>query len=117
MGSGKVSALIRTHVRAQITGKVFIHDENRLFIAPLNNLSAGGLFVDRLVSIPEGSRVRVVIKSDSLHDAVQALGKVVRVETDGRRGLAVQFTAISKKAREAISKSVNVAHVEEAIAA
>src|SRR4051812_36828670 len=109
MGSGKDNSVVRTHVRAAIAGKVFIHDENRLFIAPLNNLSAGGFFVDRLVSIPEGSRVRVVIKSDSLNDAVQALGKVVRVETDGRRGLAVQFTAISKKARDVISKSVDVA--------
>ncbi len=113
----KNPSVVRTHVRAQVAGKVFIHDENRLFIAPLNNLSAGGLFVDRLVSIPEGSRVRVVIKSDQLHDAVQALGKVVRVETDERRGLAVQFTAISKKAREVISKSVAVADIEQKLAA
>ena len=117
MGSVTEKSAVRTHVRADITGKVFIHDENRLFIAPLSNLSAGGLFVDRLVSIPEGVLVRVVIKSDKLHGPVQALGKVVRVETNGRRGLAVQFTAISKKAREVISKSVSVAHVEEAIAA
>lgn len=116
MGSNKEST-VRTHVRAQVAGKVFIHDENRLFIAPLNNLSAGGLFVDRLVSIPEGSRVRVVIKSDRFNDAVQALGKVVRVETEGRRGLAVQFTAISKRAREVISKSVDVAAIESALAA
>ncbi len=117
MVSAKVASGVRTHVRAAMSGKVFIHDENRLFIAPLSNLSAGGLFVDRLISIPEGSRVRVVIKSDKLNDAVQALGKVVRVESDGRRGLAVQFTAISKKAREVISKSVAVADVEAKLAA
>jgi len=81
----------RQHPRHALSGRVFIHNEEQIFIAPLNNLSKGGLFVDRLVSIEVGQRVKVVVKSPSLPSPIQATGTVVRVETQTRLGTAVQF--------------------------
>lgn len=107
----------RAFKRAPMAGRVFIHDEDRLYIAPLNNLSAGGFFVDYLVNIPEGAEVRVVIKSSRLAAPVQAVGTVVRVEDAERRGLAVEFTSITKQSREIIQNGVAEARVESALKA
>lgn len=97
----------RQFVRAAMVGRVYIHDENQLFIAPLNNISAGGLFIDGLTDIPCGQTVKVVIKSPSLAEPVQAEGSVVRVETAARKGLAVQFSRISESAQTIIARSVD----------
>ena len=105
----------RVYQRAQVTGRVMIHDEEKLFIAPLNNISAGGLFIDQLVSIPKGSEVRIVVKSSRFDAPVQAVGTVVRIEEEDRRGLAVEFTAISKQAQEIIQACVAEARLETAI--
>ena len=110
-----IKTTTRAYPRADVSGRVFIHDEERLYIAPLSNLSAGGIFVGDLVALPEGSRVRVVVKSPSLAAPVQALGSVVRVESEDRRGLAVQFTAISRKARDVISTCVSETQTQKAL--
>lgn len=81
----------RQHLRHELSGKVFIHNEEHIFIAPLNNVGRGGVFVDKLVSIELGQKVKVVIKSASLSIPIQATGIIVRVETEGRFGTAVQF--------------------------
>lgn len=109
----KVEALTQTntaeriHLRASMEGRVYIHDENNLFIAPLNNISAGGLFIDGLTSLPEGSDVKVVIKSAKLNQPIQAEGHIVRIEDGGRIGSAVQFTAISAASQVLIDDTVH----------
>jgi hypothetical protein len=101
--------------RAQIQGSVIIHDEDQLYIAPLNNISAGGLFVDSLVSLPEGRVVRVVVKSPRFEQPVQAHGTVVRIQGKDRPGLAVEFTSISSRARDVIKNCVQEARMESAL--
>jgi c-di-GMP-binding flagellar brake protein YcgR len=92
--------------RINLRGEVIIHDEEKLFIAPLSNISAGGLFVSFLNTLPLGDEVRVVIRSPRLEGPIQAHGTVVRIEKDGRKGLAVEFTSISSEARERIQNCV-----------
>ena len=101
--------------RAEIEGNVLIHDEDQLYIARLNNISAGGLFVDRLVSLPEGRVVRLVVKSPKLEQPVQARGTIVRIQGEGRPGLAVEFTSISSRSRDAIKNCVQEARMESAL--
>ncbi|MBI4402764.1 MAG: PilZ domain-containing protein [Deltaproteobacteria bacterium] len=104
---------LRAYPRIQMPGKVYIHDEARLFIAPLNNISAGGLFVSGLVAIPTGRTVRIVVKSEGFDAPIQARGTVVRVEKDARKGLAVAFTSISAAAKEFINQCVCVPELEQ----
>lgn len=92
-----------------------IHDDEQLFIAPLNNLSAGGLFINDLTNLKQGCQVRVVIKSPKLDIAVQATGTVVRVESSQRRGLAIEFTSIDNRCREVIQNCVFEARTETAL--
>ena len=101
--------------RAAIQGSVLIHDEDQLYIAPLNNISAGGLFADRLVTIPEGRVVRVVVKSPRFEQPVQARGTVVRIQGEDRPGVAVEFTSISSRARDIIKHCVQEARMESAL--
>ena len=97
---------LRAYSRAYINGQVFIHNDNHLYIAPLNNISAGGLFVDKLCTLAEGSPVRVVVKSSKFPTPIQAKGNIVRVQKAGKSGLAVEFTSINQKAREVIQAVV-----------
>ncbi|MCB0418576.1 MAG: PilZ domain-containing protein [Bdellovibrionales bacterium] len=97
----------RAFQRVNLPGRVYIHDENRLFIAPLNNISAGGLFIDGLTTIQEGAEVKIVVKSPTLQRSIQACGRVVRVEKAGRVGLAVQFNTITKDTQVVIQESVD----------
>lgn len=106
---------VRSFHRAPIRGHVMIHDEERLFIAPLENISAGGLFINQLVSLPAGREVRIVVKSSKLQAPVQAVGRVVRVESDNRRGLAVQFTSLSNEAKAIIQNFVFESRMETAL--
>jgi len=108
---------LRVFERAAIGGQVLIHDETHLFIAPLTNISAGGLFVGQLVSIPEGKVVRIVVKSPKLENPVQATATVVRVQHNGVRGLAIEFTSISSRAREVIQNCVYEVRMESALRA
>lgn len=96
----------QVYQRALISGQVMIHDDTQLFIAPLKNISGGGVFIDQLVELPEGSQVRLVVKSPKLQTPVQATGTIVRVEQDARQGLAVEFTSISTRCREVIQNCV-----------
>lgn len=106
---------LRVFQRAVIPGEVIIHDDNQLFIARLNNISAGGVFIEDLTMLPAGAQVRVVVKSPKLDAAVQATGTVVRIETSSRKGVAVEFTSISSKAREVIQNCVFETRMETAL--
>lgn len=108
---------LRVFQRAAIVGEVIIHDDERLFIAPLSNISAGGLFIDELTNISKGITVRVVVKSPRLEHPVQAVGTVVRVEEKQRRGLAIEFTSISNTAREVIQNCVYETRMQTALKA
>ena len=94
-----------------------IHNEERLFIAPLVNISAGGLFVSHLVTLPVGSEVKLIVKGERFSQPVQAEGTVVRVDTEHRLGLAVQFTQISEQSKEAIQANVYELRMEAALKA
>lgn len=112
----------RSFVRADMRGQVIIHDSDRLFIAPLTNLSAGGAFIQSLVDIPVGKPIRIVIRSSQLQITFQAEGKVVRVENgaenSGKKGgLAVEFTQLSSEARIHILKTVSEIRLAEQLRA
>lgn len=98
---------VQKYKRAVLPGHVYIHNDSRLFIAPLNNLSAGGLFIDGITALPVGNHVRLVIKSPSLDRAFQAKGKIIRIEKDARRGLAVEFAGLESELKEFINNSVH----------
>ncbi len=106
---------LRVFQRANISGQVMVHDDSHLYIAPLRDISAGGVFVDQLVSLSEGSLVRVVVKSSNLGEPVQATGTVVRVDNGQRNGLAIEFTSISSRARETIQNCVFETRMERAL--
>lgn len=106
---------LRVFQRAQLPGRVMVHDDTQLFIAPLENISAGGLFIDQLMNIPSGKTVRVVVKSPRLDSPIQATGTVVRVERDDRKGLAIEFTSISSRARESIQNCVFESKMEKVL--
>lgn len=111
------AARTRRHARAEMGGMVMIHNEERLFIAPLVNISAGGLFVSHLVTLPVGSEVKLIVKGERFSQPVQAEGTVVRVDTEHRLGLAVQFTQISEQSKEAIQANVYELRMEAALKA
>lgn len=90
----------RKHPRHEIVGRVFIHNEEHLYIAPLNNISLGGVFIDKVVSIELGQVVRVIVKSPALGEPLQAIGRVVRVETSTRLGCAVEFDWVGPRFKE-----------------
>lgn len=97
--------------RAELSGQVLIHDECQLFCVELKNISAGGLYLKDCSPLrwTEGRPVRVVIKAKGLATAVQAQGKVVRVEA--KKGLAVEFTSISHQNRSLIQDCVTEARM------
>ncbi len=101
--------------RAHLDGEVLIHDENQLFIASVNNISAGGIFIDRLTTLPEGAVVRIVLKSRTLPGPLQAEGTIVRIEKSSRRGSAVRFTLLTEEAREIIANYVLESRMEGAL--
>ena len=89
----------RVYRRIAIQGNALVHNEKALYLAPIANISGGGVFVSKLVQITEGSMVRLVIRSPKLAQPVTAHGKIVRVAPDGA---AVVFTEISHEDRQAI---------------
>ncbi len=106
---------LRVFQRATIPGEVIIHDDAALFIARLNNISAGGVFIEDLTALKPGSQVRIVVRSPKLDVTVQATGTVIRCEKEGRRGVAIEFTSISSKAREVIQNCVFETRMETAL--
>lgn len=111
-------ARLQVFKRAQIRGKVFIHNEVELHQASIGNISAGGLFLNEITDLGLGSQVRIVIKAQGLTVPVQAMGKVVRVENDNSRsGLAIEFTSISRQSREEIQNCVHEARMRDALKA
>ena len=106
---------LQLYRRAAVLGQVYIHNDERLFIAPLNNISAGGLFINGITSLRRGNSVKIVVKSPELDQAVQAIGRVVRIERSDRRGLAVEFTDISDNAKEFIERCVHNSGLQSAL--
>jgi c-di-GMP-binding flagellar brake protein YcgR len=106
---------LRVFQRAVIPGEVIIHDDSQLFIARLKDISAGGVFIEDLTMLPQGAQVRIVVKSPKLDATVQATGTVVRIESNSRRGAAVEFTSISSKSREVIQNCVFETRMETAL--
>lgn len=96
----------RTYQRVDMKGRVYIHDAESLFIAPLKNISEGGVFIQGLTSLKLGKGVRVVIKCSAMAHPIQAKGRVVRVEDSRRKGSAVQFKNISVTDKMAIQTCV-----------
>lgn len=113
--ASKKDQRLRVFQRTQLSGQVYIHDDQRLFVAPLNNISAGGLFISGLTAIPIGAVVKIVVKSAKLEFPIQAKGTVVRVESDKRRGSAVEFTSINSHSREVIQNCVYESKIETAL--
>lgn len=105
MKNGKYKS-IQLFPRVSMNGRVYIHNDHSLFIAPLGNISEGGIFIDRMTAIPCGDRVRLVIKATNFKAPLQAKGKVIRVNHHGREGLAVEFTTLSAFAKHAIQSCV-----------
>lgn len=97
--------------RAAIRGEAFIHDDSTLREAIIGNLSAGGIFLGGVTEFETGTHVRITIKAHGIPEPVQALGRIVRVETKSRQGLAVEFTSISNSARERIQSCVHEARL------
>ena len=97
---------LRAFSRVDLVGEVLIHNEAVLYMAPLRNLSAGGCFVSQLQNIPEGSEVKIVVRSPRLSTPIQAKGIVVRIETGEKAGLAIEFTSIPHQFRDAIQALV-----------
>jgi c-di-GMP-binding flagellar brake protein YcgR len=96
----------RRHPRVKVRGHVFIHNEAKLFIAPLDDISAGGVFVRNLTSLPSGSEVKIVVKGPGFSSPLQAVGVIVRVDQGTRKGVAVQFTVIDDATRDQIQSTV-----------
>lgn len=89
----------RVHERVPMDGRALVHDESRLFIAPIRNISAGGVYIDLLVSVPVGREVKIIIKSSSLPQSIAVTGTVVRVDYGPRMGLAVKFLDVPRDSR------------------
>ena len=94
---------VRKHVRVEMSGKVFVHNAEQIFIAPLANISRGGIFIGKLVSLAVGETVKVVVKTPELARPIQATGVIVRVETEDRMGSAVHFDWIDPEAVEQLA--------------
>ena len=106
---------LRAYARARIQGQVLIHNESHLYIAPLNNISAGGFFADKLVTLEAGTEVRIVLRSPKFNIPIQAIGTVIRVVHEGNPGVAVEFTSIPQVAREMIQTAVFENKLETAL--
>ena len=89
--------------RIEISGHVYIDTGRGVLHARLNNLSASGIFIDKHTAVSVGTEVQLSIKSLDIGNIDNIKGKVVRIETKNRRGLAIQFLEID----EAIKKKIN----------
>jgi hypothetical protein len=97
---------VRDMGRVPVEGRVFIHDEEKLYIAPIVDISEAGCFVAQLTALKKGAKVRAVIKSQTLGQPIQIVGTVMRVETGNRPGVAIGFTNLSDEARKRIARHV-----------
>jgi Tfp pilus assembly protein PilZ len=104
-GSAQHNA-VRDMGRAPVEGRIFIHDEEKLYIAPIVDISEAGCFVAHLTALTIGAKVRAVIKSPALGSPIQIVGTVMGVETGNRSGVAIGFTKVSDEARKRIARHV-----------
>lgn len=103
---------MQLHKRAAVSGSVILHDRTHWMIAPLINLSTGGIFVEGKTPLEKGCRVKLIVRSPGLDEPVQARGNVVRVEKGKRTGLAIEFTSLSSEDRRKISTYVRETRTE-----
>jgi len=114
-GSGNQNNTVRDMPRATVEGRVFIHNEERLFIAPIVDISEGGCFVGQLTALTKGAKIRAVIKSQTLGQPIQIVGTVIRVETGNRTGVAIGFTDLPDEARKRIARLVSTSKSQEGL--
>lgn len=101
------------HPRISVKGIVYIHDDDHLYAAPLVNMSKGGMFLSQLTAINDSKAVKIVVKSDDLGVPFQATGKVVRVESDSRKGTAVEFISLKNEVKKLIEKRIQEKNLED----
>ncbi len=101
--------------RAKIQARVYIHDNERLYIATTEDLSISGTFISGPLPFTPGQPVHVVIKLPKVDTAIQLQAVVVRVESRGQSGIGIQFTKIDENAHKLIQKCVWQTLVEEAL--
>ena len=104
---------VRDMARVPVEGRVFIHDEEKLFIAPIVDISEAGCFVGQLTALTKGTKIRAVIKSQTLGEPIQIVGTVMRVETGTRPGVAIEFTSLSDDARKRIARHVTASKSQQ----
>lgn len=104
---------VQMHKRAVVQGSVILHDRQTWMVAPLVNLSTGGIFVEGKTPLEKGSRVRVIVRSPGLANPVLVRGNIVRVEKGKRTGIAIEFTSLSGEDRRRISTYVRESRTEE----
>lgn len=112
---GDVKKALQLHKRAEVEGSVIMHDRTHWMVAPLVNLSTGGIFVEGKTQLEKGSRVRVIVRSPGLEEPIAARGNVVRVEKGKRMGLAVEFTSLSSEDRKKISTYVRESRTQDSL--
>jgi hypothetical protein len=113
--SGNQNNSVRDVPRAQLEGRVFIHNDERLFIAPIVDISEEGCFVGQLTALTKGAKVRAVIKSQTLGQPIQIVGTVIRVETGNRTGVAISFEKLADEARKRIARLVSTSKSQEGL--
>ncbi len=107
MKAKKIHGKKQKYERISLQGTALIHDDDHLFAAPLENLSRGGLFLSQLTSMKQGQVVKLVIKSEELAVPFQAEGRVVRVESSERKGIAIEFISLKAFAVKLIENRVS----------
>lgn len=114
-GNGDQNNTVRDMPRVAVEGRVFIHNDERLFIAPIVDINENGCFVGQLTALTKGAKIRAVIKSQALGQPIQIVGTVIRVETGNRPGVAIGFTELPDDAKKRIARLVSTAKGQEGL--
>ncbi len=101
------------HPRVPLKGIAYIHDDEHLYAAQLNNLSKGGMFLSQLTALEDSKVVKIVVKSEDLGVPFQASGRIVRVESNNRKGTAIEFISLKNEVQKLIDKRVQEVALED----
>ncbi|MFC1612007.1 PilZ domain-containing protein, partial [Myxococcota bacterium] len=77
----------------------------------LQDISADGLFLGTSDKMPKGTEIELHVALEDKGDPISIVGKVVRVDTGRKRGVAIRFDPNAVKERAAIAKYV-LGHLE-----
>lgn len=113
--NGDSNNTVRDTPRVTLEGRVFIHNDERLFIAPIVDINEQGCFVGQLTALTKGAKIRAVIKSQALGQPIQIVGTVIRVETGNRPGVAIGFTQLPDEAKKRIARLVATSKSQEGL--